>query len=348
MKSVLLFAIALLGAGMSTAPVIAQVETEVDVAPQWKRKPSVNDLNAVWPTEAAKKQQTGRALIGCKLNTLGVLYDCRVITEEPAGASFGAAALALTPQLLFTPALKGGRPVAFSEVRIPINFKVPPPPPKPHDFAPQRVASNVRWLAAPTYEEVVAAYPVKAREAKLGGTVSLTCTMTKEGRAKACSTMVEEPKGYGFAAAARALSPRFAGPTVWSDGKSVSGASVDISFSFLPSMLADGPRLVGKPQWARVPTLEQLATGFPKGEDRVASTVRVVLDCLVETTGGLTDCKVQGETPPGQGFGEAAVKMSQYFQVTTWTLDGLPTSGGRIKVPIRYELTPPAAPAAKP
>jgi hypothetical protein len=33
--------------------------------------------------------------------------------------------------------------------------------------------------------------------------------------------------------------------------------------------------------------------------------------------------------------------------MTTWTIEGLPTIGGRIRIPIRYELTPPdAAPSA--
>ena len=147
----------------------------------------------------------------------------------------------------------------------------------------------------------------------------------------------------GFAAAAKTLAPLFAGPTSWADGKSIAGGRVDIGFSFPPSMLGDGPRLVAKPQWMRVPTVDQLLGSFPGGK-QPATAVRVALDCLVQPGGKLNDCKVQSEQPTGEGFGTAAVNMSQYFQVTSWTADGLPTVGGRIRVPIRYEPPPPAVP----
>lgn len=338
MKSAVLFAAALLGAGMSAAPVMAQVEVKPDVYPDWKRKPTASQLQAVWPHEAAKKQQTGKALISCKVNALGALYDCSVVSESPAGAGFGEAAIALTPQFLMTPAMKDGQVVPYV-VRIPINFSVPPPPPRPQDFSPKRVATDIKWLAAPTYDEMAAAYPVKAREAKLGGAASLTCTLTKEGRVKACSTLLENPRDLGFAAAAKTLAPLFVGPTTWADGKSIAGGRVDIAFSFSPSMLGDGPRLVAKPQWLRVPTADQLVGSFPGGK-QPTTAVRVALDCLVQAGGKLNDCKVQSEQPAGEGFGVAAVNMSQYFQVTSWSVDGLPTVGGRIRVPIRYEIAP--------
>lgn len=337
MKSIAFLAMALLSVGLLQTAA-AQVETEVDVYPDWKRKPTASQLQAVWPTDAAKKQQTGKAIIVCKVNTQGALYECRVESETPVGSGFGAAAVALTPQFLMSPAMKGGKPVAYDGVRIPVNFSQPPPPPRPQDFAPQRVAGNVKWIAAPTYDEVLAAYPAKAREAKLGGTVSLTCTLTKDGHVKGCSTLMEEPKGYGFSAAARSLAPRFVGPTQWSDGKSVAGGRVDIGFTFLVGTLQDGPRLVGKPQWARVPTADQLIALLPKDTETAPTTVRVVLDCLVQPTGELGDCKVQSESPSGKGYGASALATAPYFQVTIWTVDGLPTAGARIKVPIRYEL----------
>jgi hypothetical protein len=59
----------------------------------------------------------------------------------------------------------------------------------------------------------------------------------------------------------------------------------------------------------------------------------------------LKDCTVQRQSPEGLGFGDAALALSGLFQVSVWTDEGLPTVGGRVSVPIRYEAALPA-PAA--
>lgn len=64
---------------------------------------------------------------------------------------------------------------------------------------------------------------------------------------------------------------------------------------------------------------------------------RVVLDCTVAATGRLS-CAVGSEDPTGWGFGEASLRAAQQFRVAPATADGRPTSGGRLRVPMSWQL----------
>lgn len=323
---------------------LAQIVTDPDVAPDWIRRPSAGELNAVWPANAAKKGLGGRAVIVCKLSAQGALYDCVTQEETPAGMGFGQAAIALTPQMAFRPAMKGGKPVAIANVRIPVNFKNPPAPPTPgqSELPPGSVATGIRWSDGPSFADVVAAYPEKARQAKLGGQVSLECYFNKEGRVRNCQSMTEAPRSYGFSAAAKALSVKFQGPKTWSDGKSIAGARVDLKFTFSPDMLDPQVKPVtGKPVWLKLPTSEQLMASLPE-EARKAGVVqaRVMLSCIVQPLGRVGNCKAISEDPAGHGVGLAATALSEHFVLASWSAEGLPTIGGEVRIPLRYDFGP--------
>ena len=42
--------------------------------------------------------------------------------------------------------------------------------------------------------------------------------------------------------------------------------------------------------------------------------------------------------PAGLGYGEAAMKLSPYFRLAVWTDEGLPTVGGTVSIPLRFDL----------
>ncbi len=71
--------------------------------------------------------------------------------------------------------------------------------------------------------------------------------------------------------------------------------------------------------------------------------VRVVLDCTVAAGGALSGCTVDREEPAGLGYGQGALAVATKFRVSPWSQDGQPTVGAKLRVPIRYELTPAAA-----
>ncbi|HEY8573857.1 TonB family protein [Phenylobacterium sp.] len=306
-----------------------------DTSPTWVRRPTPADLLSVYPVAAYKQGLDGRAVISCVVSLQGALYDCVVVSEEPAGASFGAAALALTPQLLMKPAMLDGRPV-LSSVTIPINFETSGRAgTRPGGPFSTRVVSPVNvWAEAPTFADVADAYPEKARAGRVGGTATVACKFGSSGRLSHCEVIAEAPKGHGFGTAAKAVAKKFlARPP--EDGK-LSDAMVQLPVSFHPAMLEQSEGIVGKPQWAAIPSQGDMASalaGAPKG----LGPVRVALSCVVQQKGLVSDCKVLSEDPAGLGYGAAAVGLSSRFQLSTWTAEGLPVVGGRVQIPIRFD-----------
>ena len=129
------------------------------------------------------------------------------------------------------------------------------------------------------------------------------------------------------------------------------GMLTQLPVTFAPEMLDAAQPVVGKPRWVSLPTAEQMKEGTPASEPGAgASTVRVVMECAVVAGGKVDSCLVEQETPSGHGYGAAALAITKYFTLSNWTLEGLPTVGGRVRIPIRYELGSGAAPApaAKP
>src|ERR1700761_4375622 len=89
--------------------------------PDWLRKPTFNDMLAAYPAEAARRGQSGLAVIQCVVQTNGLTRNCKVVKETPPDLGFGSAALVVSHTLLFKPRLEDGRPVE-SEITVPITF----------------------------------------------------------------------------------------------------------------------------------------------------------------------------------------------------------------------------------
>ena len=64
---------------------------------------------------------------------------------------------------------------------------------------------------------------------------------------------------------------------------------------------------------------------------------------MVALLGTLKDCRVISETPPGKGFGAAALGLAGAFQLMP-VVDGQSATDGRIIIPVRFQ--PPADPKA--
>ncbi len=306
---------------------------EFDKAADWKRKPSAEQLVAVFPRAAAKSGQGGRAIINCIVAVQGTLSDCVPLSESPEGVGFAQAAIALTPQFLMKPATSKGMAVV-STVSIPITW-----PSMAGGFSGpgKSIAPAVLpWAEAPSYEDVVAAYPPKAREQRLAGTSALNCDMTEEGRLNSCDLIRSEPGGYGFDLAAKQLVRKFRLDVVTpADKAATRRVAVHIPFTFDPEMLTDAPRVIGKPTWASIPNSEQLNSAF--GRLQIVGTARARLSCTVQAGGTVGACRVESEEPVGSGVGAAAMGLTNAFRLSTWTAEGLPIVGGVVRIPIRYE-----------
>jgi TonB family protein len=316
-------AAALLGGSAHAEGVLTQ--------PDWLHRPSAADLRSVWPIEALKKGQGGRAVIACLVSDQGVLYDCKVVEETPAGAGFGAAALLMAPQFVMRPMTRDGVPVKGGTIRIPIVFKGGG---EMLGSEHPMVSPTMAWERAPTRAEVVAAYPAKAKAAAVGGMVSLQCGFSYLRTLNDCRTLAEEPKGYGLEAAARQLASRFVAAPQRPGGKAISQAVVQIAIAFDPD-LATAADKVGRPNWVGLPSDETLDRVFADLPAEV-KTVQVVLNCTVEQGGGLSGCGAVAEEPPGHGFAARALALVPEFRLSTWSMEGLPVVGGQVSIPIRY------------
>lgn len=320
-----------------------------DKPPEWLRRPTPADLMVVFPTKALERGVGGKALIGCKVSLQGALFDCVVLAEEPADMGFGQAALALTPQLQMKPALRDGRPV-IGAIKMPIEFMGGGPTTGTHLRSPAIGSPFMRkfigqpvWAAAPTYDEAVAAYPERAAEASVGGSATIKCQLTDTGGLRRCTTISESPRGYGFAKSARDLADRFQLAPV-SEEVDLAGVETQYRVVFDPAMLDAARRVIGRPDWRSLPSPGDVGGGYPrKAVDDGVSSARVSMDCLVGAGGQVENCEVVSETPAGYGFGDAARALAPHFRLSVWTEEGLPTMGGRVTIPLRYEA-PPAAP----
>jgi TonB family protein len=326
--------IAILIASGSAAPVWAADEVE---NPDWVRRPTPEMLRGVWPTEALKQGKDGRAVISCRVSLQGALYDCKVLSEEPAGLGFGYAAVLMTPQLLMKPLKINGVP-QVGTIKIPIKFDVPGRyTGRP---GPAAVRPTIAWEQAPSAADIAGSYPRKARDEAVGGMVSLQCRFTYERTLGRCSIMSEEPRGYGFGAAAQEIAKKFVAGPMRPGARPLSDAMVQMPVAFSPEFLKGQGAVVGKPNWVDIPPNEDFQTAFAK-PGPASGTVRVALQCVVQQGGSLSGCSVEREEPSGRGYGDAALSLARGFKLSTWTMEGLPVVGGKVNVPLRYE--PPAA-----
>jgi len=314
-----------------------------DFAPRWIRTPTARELGSVFPTKALQQGKSGSATLKCVLTEESVLSGCQVISETPGNLGFGDAALTLTADLNIRPAMKLGHPVR-TEINLTAHFIAPSPAVGSYITGVdtrdmQKYLTNPAWERAPTFAQVAAAYPSRARSAGKSGRVSLDCTLGADGQFSSCLVTNEEPVGYGFGAAAAELAKSFkTAPTVAGD-KSVAGGVVKLPFAFTTRMLSPGAPTASNPVLTAVPSNRDLAAAFPRAARTAGiGQTRASLDCIVAQTGALSNCRAVVEAPAGYNVAMGAMQLAPKYRVSPWSVDGMPVAGSRVRVPIAYNL----------
>jgi TonB family protein len=187
--------------------------------------------------------------------------------------------------------------------------------------------AQTAWIGAPTAADMAAAYPAKAKAEHVAGGVELTCTANRKGAMTDCDVLGESPRGYGFGNAARDLARKLVAQGV------VNGQEVRVPISFAP----DGT--VKTPRWTVLPSVADMQAAVPKTEGG-PNDIRVTLVCGVQDGGALSGCAVDREEPAGQGFGQAILALAPKFRTSLMSLEGMPTVGARVRVPVRFALKP--------
>lgn len=98
------------------------------------------------------------------------------------------------------------------------------------------------------------------------------------------------------------------------------------------------PPMITQPSWSQLPSARDMARFYPERAQRRGVEGSATISCGVTATGALRACSIVGESPAGEGFGEAALKMSSRFKMRPMTRDGQAVSGGTVRIPIRFTL----------
>lgn len=73
---------------------------------------------------------------------------------------------------------------------------------------------------------------------------------------------------------------------------------------------------------------------------------KAVLECLVRSSGSLSDCRIMSETPANRGIGELAIRISAARLFTPATKSGVPVDGLPIRLPYTFVVNAAKADAA--
>jgi len=111
--------LALAAPASATLPTPAPAKTLTH--PDWLRKPSPDDISRYYPLQAQQHDIGGKVRVQCRLANDGVLRDCVILSEAPAGHGFGEAALNVATRFQMRPGTRDGQPIA-GQIIIPISF----------------------------------------------------------------------------------------------------------------------------------------------------------------------------------------------------------------------------------
>ena len=90
------------------------------------------------------------------------------------------------------------------------------------------------------------------------------------------------------------------------------------------------------PNWKRAPSQQDFLTVFPTAAMEAGKGGKVVLLCRITVTGAPTSCTVVSETPPGLGFGQAALTMIPQMLFNPAIKDGKPVEANAVKIPLNF------------
>jgi len=90
---------------------------------RWLQRPSSQDFNRYYPPRAMEREQEGRVVLDCLVDSNGRI-SCAVVSEDPTGWGFGDAALRISRNFRAAAQTEDGRPTSGGRVRVPISFRL--------------------------------------------------------------------------------------------------------------------------------------------------------------------------------------------------------------------------------
>jgi len=167
----------------------------------WRIIPTLDEVKAAYPSAARAQGIGGRAVIECTVTSHGFLADCAIASEDPPGAGFGQAALALSASFSMGDKLADGTRTSGMRVRIPLRFE-------PTSNEPP--TRQVRFPHSPGeyagLGPVGPYYPERASRQGKTGFATVDCHISAGGVLSRCQVVSETGNnGFGDAAMIMAL-----------------------------------------------------------------------------------------------------------------------------------------------
>ena len=220
-------------------------------APKIAYLPSNEVMARYWPDRDLRAGISGTGRIHCRVTRQGRLTDCTVLEETPQGHDFGAAAsLVAEREYRLTPQLYDGQPSDDGEANLSIEFAArvagresqrlndphaltaaPANQPAGALAAPSEIKRPI-WIRTPTGEDYARFYPSAAMDKVSVARTSMRCEVAVDGWLSNCTVTLEEPPGFGFAAAAMRLATRFQMKATDRDGEATAGRIIVIPIRF--------------------------------------------------------------------------------------------------------------------
>ncbi len=210
-------------------------------------RPQVNLTDPVlgfYPAAARAAGVEGQAVINCKRDEHLALTACKLVSEDPAGQGFGAAALAMAAKSPQNPRLLLKDAAAEPASDTTIRFTLRPPYVTPDVTRMAHIVKSASIVTQPTNAQIQAEYPPRALDNQVEGGAVIECVVTPTGKLAECQVYDEQPTGYGFGQAALDLAADFLLKPRLIDGEAVGGSPVKISVNFT-SQAADAPLTLG-------------------------------------------------------------------------------------------------------
>jgi len=322
---------------ISTAVLTALLATPASAAdapkpmmlPDWVSVPAGEASGYPETARGQNPPASGQAVVRCRWHQDKTLDHCSVVSETPDGLGFGDAAV-LAASLSDAAAPPPNAVMANGDIIIPVSFNGAAAAGDEASTGTGHIITNPDWLRKPSGSDLARFFPDAASRANMGGRVRMVCFVSMTGSLEGCRVVSETPEGFGFGAAALAMSKIFSMRPRMVDGESIKGGVIVLPIDF------GGPdaRTFATPVWAQNPTPAQIAAAFPKEAIGVESG-RVVLSCGVGPFGRLWPCQVATEAPQGRGFGAAAKQLASDFQIAASAYDNV---GGikQVTLPITF------------
>ncbi len=350
--------------------VAVQAAPSVVTNPDWLVRPDGRTIAETYPHTAWVLGLEGRAVISCAVDTAGLARNCLVVEQHPPGLGFGAATLEASKSFRFSPKRIDGRPVSGT-VRVPLRYVHPdisdavsPPPKLETSLPPATVtrlgaAISARIIAFhsgdPTdllgklQPDVVKETRASALSAKIAAArkiaplwgeaaAAVYASVATEAQMDAATAFEASSEAHAMAAKDGPISRKFEAINAESFRNLSSAARAGYCARSRCDARPPGPHSEPgsiQPTWRRQPHWRDLDDARPPLSTAFGVGGWARLTCLVTNEGSLSFCISAEESPQGFGFGDAAIAVSEAYQVSQGSMD-LGAQGETVSVVVEF------------